>query len=175
MINVEPGLNWGFKWLLCCISDRILSRRFFGPFLIKDWILHTYTHSDTGRDGTARGVTHYNWFFYKYLGSATLSWFRYFTLLVCCEHLSRNLLNSYCAAPRVFSILWICSYAITYLSLFTAELRDAWGALYSAADDSFWWFLMSACMRKPSCFIWENLNCYNWFGKSWKPWQLSYG
>lgn len=42
-------------------------------------------------------------FFYKHLGSATLSWFRYFTLLVCCEHLSWNLLNSYCATPWVFS------------------------------------------------------------------------
>lgn len=109
-------------------------------FNIKDWILHTYKHSDTGQDGTARGVTHYNWFCYKYLGSATLSWFRYFTLLVCCEHLSRNLLKSYCATPRVFSILWICSYVITYFSLFTIQLRDACETLYSAADDSCWCF-----------------------------------
>lgn len=29
-----------------------------------------YIHSDTGQDGTARGVAHYNWF-YKYLGLAT--------------------------------------------------------------------------------------------------------
>lgn len=62
-----------------------------------------FIHSDTGQDGTARGEAHYNWF-YKYLGLATLSWFRYFTLLVCREHLSLNLLNLYCATPREFSI-----------------------------------------------------------------------
>lgn len=63
-----------------------------------------YLHSDTGQDGTARGVAHNNWF-YKYLGLATLSWFGYFTLLVYREHLSLNLLNLYCATPREFCIL----------------------------------------------------------------------
>lgn len=78
------------------------------------------------------GVAHYNWF-YKYLGLAALSWFGYFTLLVCREHLSLNLLNvgavplraSFALPWDIIINAWSCCYITMHFFIYYTRFADA--------------------------------------------------
>lgn len=125
--------NWSILWSCSIKTLKVCT------FDIESHYYPASVHTDTGKDGTARGVAHYDWFC-KYLGLASLSWFGYFTLLAHHEHLRLNLLNLYCATPRELRIpsnninAWFGSYIIVDFFIFNMGFMDVLGVCINLSN-----------------------------------------